>query len=250
MKNGVHDPLPLGQSKAGQPVDTMRLKFYADKIPARPLRLGVNPHPDGSTEHMLWFGRRLDQIARKDNRSAIDEECDRILAGEGHIDDLLKAAHDTTVDGKDRAESLIVLLWNALLEIRALAEERQEQAGPQPVAAIVPLTERPTAESILLAMGTIMTALTNGSMSAADAKARLYAHQIALSAMRTIDTAEARKKKEARLRRTAAASSPRRKPAPATSSRHASPKPKARGKHHAPRKSKPKRTRGSIGESN
>jgi hypothetical protein len=56
-----------------------------------------------------------------------------------------------------------------------------------------------TATSTLEAMQHIMQALASGSMSAADAKARLYAHQIALSALRTIDTARNRRQKEARL---------------------------------------------------
>jgi hypothetical protein len=60
----------------------------------------------------------------------------------------------------------------------------------------------PTPDTTLQAMGEIMTALTSGTITAADAKARLYAHQIALSAIRTIDTAQARRQKEERLRRT------------------------------------------------
>ena len=50
-------------------------------------------------------------------------------------------------------------------------------------------------------MGEIMHALTHGRITAADAKARLYAHQIALSALRTIDNAKARRQKEERLRK-------------------------------------------------
>ena len=64
-------------------------------------------------------------------------------------------------------------------------------------------TGPPTANTTLEAMGEIMDALTNGKMTAADAKARLYAHQIALSALRTIDNAKAARQKEERLRQTA-----------------------------------------------
>jgi hypothetical protein len=82
-------------------------------------------------------------------------------------------------------------------------------------------TGPPTATTTLEAMGEIMAALTTGRITAADAKARLYAHQIALSALRTIDNAKARRQKEERLRQTASqnyqstqpsTASPRRKP--------------------------------------
>jgi hypothetical protein len=73
---------------------------------------------------------------------------------------------------------------------------------PAAVAGVV--AQLPTANSTLEAMGTIMADLTSGRITAADAKARLYAHQIALSALRTIDNAKARRQKEERLRRTTA----------------------------------------------
>jgi hypothetical protein len=87
-------------------------------------------------------------------------------------------------------------------------------------------TGTPTATTTLEAMGEIMDALTNGRITPADAKARLYAHQIALSALRTIDNARARRQKEERLRtqqtaghqRTTSSASPR-TPAPTASPR-------------------------------
>ncbi len=220
MSKGVHDP-QLGQSPAVQPVDT--------------IKLGTNPYDPYTEDGLLWIGKRLNQIVRRDNRSAIDEECDRILAGQGSRTDLLQAAHDTTVAGKDRAESLIVLLWNALVECKALHEERAE--------AIVTKLQRQgwtktTDTKVLKALAIkdfadeavgIANAIRDGSMEPQSGKVALYALQVALSAARTIDQATANKKKEARLRRTT--NSPREK-----SRRHASPKPEARGKGHHTKK--------------
>ena len=65
-------------------------------------------------------------------------------------------------------------------------------------------------------MANIMADLTSGKITAADAKARLYAHQIALSALRTIDNAKAARQKEERLRQTASQNSQRTQPATAS----------------------------------
>jgi crotonobetainyl-CoA:carnitine CoA-transferase CaiB-like acyl-CoA transferase len=91
-----------------------------------------------------------------------------------------------------------------------------------PAAAVEEAAKLPTANSTLEAMGNIMADLTSGKITAADAKARLYAHQIALSALRTIDNAKARRQKEERLRRqTASQNSLRTQPATASPRRKA-----------------------------
>jgi crotonobetainyl-CoA:carnitine CoA-transferase CaiB-like acyl-CoA transferase len=99
--------------------------------------------------------------------------------------------------------------------MRILAGTARTPTAPAP-------TGPPTATTTLEAMGEIMHALTTGSITAADAKARLYAHQIALSALRTIDNAKARRQKEERLRRTTVSpSSQRTQPATASPRRKA-----------------------------
>jgi hypothetical protein len=81
--------------------------------------------------------------------------------------------------------------------VRILATTARTPAA----AAAADAAKPPTANSTLEAMGEIMHALTHGRITAADAKARLYAHQIALSALRTIDNAKAARQKEERLRK-------------------------------------------------
>jgi len=83
-------------------------------------------------------------------------------------------------------------------EVQRHEEKARAEAGAKPPAEL--LAGEITPQSILQAMNGILVSLTNGSMTAADAKARLYAHQIALSAMRTLDAAKARRQKEERLR--------------------------------------------------
>jgi hypothetical protein len=120
------------------------------------------------------------------------------------------------------------------------------RAGTTKSPASLSVGERPTPDSVLDSMAQITARLNNGSMSAADAKARLYAHQIALSAMRTIDVAEARRRKEARIRRkirqdSQKTSSPK-PPAPARSRSAASstrsPRPTSRKKASPKRRKK------------
>jgi crotonobetainyl-CoA:carnitine CoA-transferase CaiB-like acyl-CoA transferase len=102
--------------------------------------------------------------------------------------------------------------------VRTLASTARTPAA----AAAEDAAKPPTANSTLEAMGEIMHALTTGKITAADAKARLYAHQIALSALRTIDNAKARRQKEERLRRTTASpNSQRTQPATASPRRKA-----------------------------
>jgi hypothetical protein len=98
---------------------------------------------------------------------------------------------------------------------RILAATARTPSAPAP-------TGPPTANTTLEAMGEIMADLRSGKITAADAKARLYAHQIALSALRTIDNAKARRQKEERLRRqTASQNSQRTQPATASPRREA-----------------------------
>jgi hypothetical protein len=101
--------------------------------------------------------------------------------------------------------------------VRTLATTAQTPAA----AAVGEAAKLPTANSTLEAMGNIMADLTSGKITAADAKARLYAHQIALSALRTIDNAKARRQKEERLRQTASQNSQRTQPATASPRRKA-----------------------------
>ncbi len=105
---------------------------------------------------------------------------------------------------------------------RQLAKHTETPASP---GASQPGTP-PTAQSILATMGEIMAALTEGRMTAADAKARLYAHQIALSAMRTIDQAARARQKEERLRKKPTSSRPaKRLHAPTASKRREAQRP-------------------------
>ena len=87
---------------------------------------------------------------------------------------------------------------NQLLR-RELDQAKKAAAAttPAPASGIIP-----TADTTLQAMGDIMAALSAGRISAVDAKTQLYAHQIALSAIRTLDTAKAQRQKEERLRKT------------------------------------------------
>jgi crotonobetainyl-CoA:carnitine CoA-transferase CaiB-like acyl-CoA transferase len=111
--------------------------------------------------------------------------------------------------------------------MRILAATARTPTAPAP-------TGPPTANSTLEAMGTIMADLTSGRITAADAKARLYAHQIALSALRTIDNAKARRQKEERLRRTTASPNSQRTQ-PAT----ASPRRKSTSRKNHQRRNRP-----------
>jgi len=96
----------------------------------------------------------------------------------------------------------ISLLKDRIRELETELETVRSQQPPTPAPASGTPAAIPTPDTTLEAMGQIMQDLASGKLSAADGKARLYAHQIALSAMRTIDTAKARRQKEERLRQT------------------------------------------------
>ncbi len=90
------------------------------------------------------------------------------------------------------------------------------------------------AESICQRAGEIANKLSWGEIDPEQGKTALYALQVALSAIRTQDTAKAARQKEERLRKTANETRPSRR----ATRRHASPKPKAQGKNRQPNKSK------------
>jgi len=110
-----------------------------------------------------------------------------------------------------------------------------------PAPAVGEATRLPTANSTLEAMGNIMADLTSGKITAADAKARLYAHQIALSALRTIDNAKAARQKEERLRQTA--SQNYRSTQPSTASRRRKAQRRNQAKKANPRRPSPRTKR-------
>ncbi|MGB7945691.1 MAG: hypothetical protein WCF42_20455, partial [Terriglobales bacterium] len=139
------------------------------------------------------------------------------------IDELIRVVSDP-IQGASKMFATTKAWERSEVEL-ALCRSLRRLASTPPTAASP--TEPPTAETILTAMGEIMRDLQSGRMTAADAKARLYAYQIALSAMRTIDTTQARRQKEERLRKTQRTAQTNSRP-PSTIAATASPRREAR----------------------
>jgi len=89
------------------------------------------------------------------------------------------------------------------------------------------------AESICQRAGEIANKIAFGEIDPEQGKTALYALQVALSAIRTQDTAKAARQKEERLRQTQRATTSL---STKSTSRHASPKPEARGKNRQKKK--------------
>src|SRR5271163_3617551 len=108
------------------------------------------------------------------------------------IDELIRVVSDP-IQGASKMFATTKAWERSEVEL-ALCRSLRRLASTPPTAASP--TEPPTAETILTAMGEIMRDLQSGRMTAADAKARLYAYQIALSAI----AATASPRREARRR--------------------------------------------------
>jgi short subunit dehydrogenase-like uncharacterized protein len=133
----------------------------------------------------------------------------------------------------------IARLQELAAEAKKQLENEREEASKKRLVEQEQPARTPTPQTILAEMGKILAGLASGKLKATDAKATLYAHQIALSAMRTIEQAARAQQKEDRLCKSEATKR--------SQQRRESPKREAPRQGHQPNRQTTKKTTGNKG---